>query len=378
MANHYVPKKGKARMIKRPGGYKRPSSSSYVRHPNKPGGTRHANDKDRVRPTMTITKLHNMNQRSIRQMLIKMRLMKDNRTTRFTRCSMCHRVLTGKAGSGKPRCNHRQCFMYRKCIHEGAKIFTDDDRSHPLKTQALIAYGAVVGMKQCITHLCFDVNHKSVERVYNNLHSVMACKVRDIQEGIKFNATKSWVDVEADEVILRKTSVGDNKVQWLSYLGLVKRGCPSSLVLIELEHRVTKKRSPGPGPLRSSEWKKIGQRYVEDQYLILHTDSAKAYNEEFKQLLHTRVVHMKKKVNGQWLLPKYTEDIELTLPDGGTLSVKSGTQFIDGLWRLVKESIRPLGCRFDGKIDDMIRVCQWRYWNQGKCPWKSVDDLMQT
>eukprot|EP00971_Amphidinium_carterae_P268509 5326884-Amphidinium_carterae.2 len=159
---------------------------------------------------------------------------------------------------------------------------------------------------------------------------------------------------------------------------MVKRGCPSTLVLIELEHRVTKKRAPGPGPLRNSEWSKIGERYVADKYLILHTDSAKAYNEVFKSLLHTRVVHMKKKVNGQWLQPRYTETVDMKLPDGGTLTVKSGTQFVDGLWRLVKESIRPMGCDYSGKLDDLVRICQWRYWSQGKCPWQATSDLMNT
>eukprot|EP00971_Amphidinium_carterae_P138800 2750546-Amphidinium_carterae.2 len=85
---------------------------------------------------------------------------------------------------------------------------------------------------------------------------------------------------------------------------------------------------------------------------------------------------MKKKVQGRWVQPKYTEDLVLDLPDGGTLSVKSGTQFVDGLWRLVKEGIRPSGCDFSGKLDDLVRVCQWRYWSQGKCPWKSVSDLL--
>eukprot|EP00971_Amphidinium_carterae_P156336 3099395-Amphidinium_carterae.1 len=79
----------------------------------------------------------------------------------------------------------------------------EDERAHSLTTQALLAYSAVVGMKQCAAHLCFDVNHKSVERVYGSLHHEIASKVRLLQQDIVvFNTNTTWVDVEADEVIV--------------------------------------------------------------------------------------------------------------------------------------------------------------------------------
>eukprot|EP00971_Amphidinium_carterae_P193293 3835895-Amphidinium_carterae.3 len=124
------------------------------------------------------------------------------------------------------------------------------------------------------------------------------------QYDVRLNDAGGWVDVEADEFTLRKTMV-DGRMVWLSYLGLARRGFPSTLVILQLlESRVTKKRAPGPGPLRKAEWTKVGAKYVDGQRLILHTDSAKAYNEPFAEMKHTRVVHMPKNVDGQWVRPR--------------------------------------------------------------------------
>eukprot|EP00971_Amphidinium_carterae_P268508 5326884-Amphidinium_carterae.1 len=151
-----------------------------------------------------------MSTSALRQKLIKMKLMSNPRTSRYIRCTVCHRVLNGSGGVKNPRCNNRNCYLYRKCVNNYLNIFAAGERAHPLTSQALIAYCAIVGMKQGIAHLCFDLNHKSIERIYGNLYNVMANKVRGIQDTIVFNDTNQWVDVEADEVILRKTSVGES------------------------------------------------------------------------------------------------------------------------------------------------------------------------
>eukprot|EP00971_Amphidinium_carterae_P260900 5175913-Amphidinium_carterae.1 len=62
-----------------------------------------------------------------------------------------------------------------------------------------------------------------------------------------------------------------------------------------MRDRQTISRAPGPGPLRKEEWLEVGRPILEDKRIILHTDSAKAYSIAFKQMRHTRVVHMKKK-----------------------------------------------------------------------------------
>eukprot|EP00971_Amphidinium_carterae_P158709 3146440-Amphidinium_carterae.1 len=150
--NNYVVKKGKARIIKRPVGYKRPSTSSYVRPSDKPRQTRHSNAKDRVRPTMTIPELLYMPTSTLKKKLMRMKLVHHK----------------------NKRCLSRQCFCSRN-VRNGPTIFAEDVQAHTLTTRALIAYSAIVGMK---SHLCFDVNHKSVERVYQNLYSMLASKVR--------------------------------------------------------------------------------------------------------------------------------------------------------------------------------------------------------
>eukprot|EP00971_Amphidinium_carterae_P054787 1079083-Amphidinium_carterae.1 len=78
------------------------------------------------------------------------------------------------------------------------------------------------------------------------------------------------------------------KAMWVSYLGLVRRRS-QSLIMLRLEDRITKKRSPGPGPLRSTEWIKVAKHLVDNKRIILRTDGAKAYMADFEQFRHTKV-----------------------------------------------------------------------------------------
>ena len=72
--------------------------------------------------------------------------------------------------------------------------------------------------------------------------------------------------------------------------------------------------------------------------MILHTDGAKAYRLRVEGMKRDRVVHGKKKINGRWVNPKYVEPATHTLPDGSTLRVMKGTQFIDGAWKHLRHS----------------------------------------
>eukprot|EP00971_Amphidinium_carterae_P270289 5362911-Amphidinium_carterae.4 len=60
----------------------------------------------------------------------------------------------------------------------------------------------------------------------------------------------------------------------------------------------------------------IGRRLLEGKHIILHTDSAKAYAVASKTMHHTHVVHMKKKVDGKWLDPRYVESLSRDGPSG--------------------------------------------------------------
>eukprot|EP00971_Amphidinium_carterae_P200412 3976981-Amphidinium_carterae.2 len=67
---------------------------------------------------------------------------------------------------------------------------------------------------------------------------------------------------------------GDGMVFWTQYLGVMRRGCPGSLILIKMRERTTIARAPGPGPLRTEEWLEVGRPILEGKKIILHTDSA--------------------------------------------------------------------------------------------------------
>ena len=49
------------------------------------------------------------------------------------------------------------------------------------------------------------------------------------------------------------------------------------MALFRLNPIKTKKRSPGPGPFRSGDWKHIAERMLKNRQIILHTDGARSY-----------------------------------------------------------------------------------------------------
>ena len=56
---------------------------------------------------------------------------------------------------------------------------------------------------------------------------------------------KEWHDVEADEVDL----ADENKVKWNQWAALIERGRLRSLVLLKMQSKLTKLRSPGPASI---------------------------------------------------------------------------------------------------------------------------------
>eukprot|EP00971_Amphidinium_carterae_P135495 2684628-Amphidinium_carterae.1 len=82
-----------------------------------------------------------------------------------------------------------------------------------------------------------------------------------------------------------------------------------------MECRKTKARAPGPGPIRKTEWAQIAERAFQPlvRPIVMHTDSAKAYQLKLKNVHHTKVVHQKKKVNGVWIKPYFTKRVKLTI-----------------------------------------------------------------
>eukprot|EP00971_Amphidinium_carterae_P336985 6473608-Amphidinium_carterae.2 len=95
---------------------------------------------------------------------------------------------------------------------------------------------------------------------------------------------------------LRQTCASDDDaVEHLQYIGLMERVRPETLLLIHLPVHKTRPRSPGPGPSRKADWKSIALQYVEGRHIILHSDSAKAYDMPFEDVVRDRVVNQPKR-----------------------------------------------------------------------------------
>ena len=262
-------------------------------------------------------------------------------------CPTCAHGVLGKAEYRKDRdqwihrCNSKGC-QARIRVEDHHPIFFSASGSSKtsLGLQAAILYCSVSGVPRNAAHLILDVDHKAVERIYTNRELAMAQHVRMKESKICYGCKNGsdWKDVEADEVDIGKGEVEGqpNKVEWEQWGGLVERGRPESLRLYKLKPALTKKRAPGPGPIRKKDWKPIAQKILANKKVILHTDGARAYKLKLDQVIHCNVVHKKKRVtvNGKtaWQKPHYTKVYNIKLPSGKDLKVKSGTQIIDRFW----------------------------------------------
>eukprot|EP00971_Amphidinium_carterae_P287961 5716322-Amphidinium_carterae.1 len=134
--------------------------------------------------------------------------------------------------------------------------------------------------------------HTGVEHLHKILWAHLWQHVMTVQESMTLGGRRVWTEVEVDECAFAKhrASKGD-AVEWLQYIGLMERGRSETLLLIQFPVRKTRPRSPGPGPLRKTDWKPIAQRYLEGRHIILHSDSAKAYDMPFEDVVKDRVVH---------------------------------------------------------------------------------------
>ena len=167
------------------------------------------------------------------------------------------------------------------------------------------------------------------------------------------------------QVTLAKKNGPNDKLQWSSYLGIIARGRPESLVLIRLPVKTTTKKAPGPGPLRLGTWRPIADKYLKDSHTIMHTDAARAYMAPIAGVVHTHVIHQKKKVDGKWVKPHYTRKMRVRLPTGHEVQRIAGTQTIDGLWTTLRKESRKHQGNFD-LLDQMVRVTQWMIWNRNR------------
>eukprot|EP00971_Amphidinium_carterae_P156536 3103081-Amphidinium_carterae.2 len=165
----YTPKKGRARLLRRPAERKtsrvikvKGKPACYVRRPASSMSSRHAREMDRVTPTLTWGKLQGMRVRSVWSMLRDMGLVDDGRGQRWSKCIMCGANLAGN------RCLARACIMrfHRQTNGRKKSIFVANANAVDLKTQVMIGLNCVLGVQQNHCHMQLGCNHKAVERVY--------------------------------------------------------------------------------------------------------------------------------------------------------------------------------------------------------------------
>jgi hypothetical protein len=158
-----------------------------------------------------------------------------------------------------------------------------------------------------------------------------------------------------------------------NWWGAIQRGIRKTLVLEELPARTTLLRAPGPGPITKVDWKRIGNKWFKNRRVIVHTDSAKAYLTKITGTRHDYIVHSKKKLsNGLWSKRAFAENARHVLPNRKRLWVRSGTQHIDGFWRVLRRSVKFTTRAVNRLLRIKVRAAQWRFVHGGQDLWKAI------
>lgn len=132
----------------------------------------------------------------------------------------------------------------------------------------------------------------------------------------------------------------------------------------------SKKRGPGPGPIRKRDWAPIAKRKLQDRQVVLHTDGARAYKIKVPGVIHYNLVHQKRRATHGakvfWQNPNFTKVVEHALPDGRTLHNQARTQVLDRFWAHLRSHLRFHGHRVGSKaLARRIKSIQWTYWFRG-------------
>ena len=318
-----VPKRGKARS-----NMKRPAAAAFSPMKSKPipyvrfGGVKKNFHKDRVKFGVSVHSLIAMTPRQLIRKLTKDGLLPS---WQGSTCPHCGGGSLGKLHFFKDkqvwvhRCTKKRC-MKRVQPHDFHAIFYHGSGNSytPLGHQVATLRCALAGVPITSVPTILDMDHKSVNHIYQNLECVRARHVQMKQKTIDYGALHKWNDVEADEVDLGKELLEDKKtVKWEQWGGIVERGQPHTLALFRLHPKMTKARAPGPGPIQKSDWTPIATRFLKNKQVILHTDGARTYKLHVPGVLRDNVVHKKKRVLVQgkytWVKPHYTKVTSHTL-----------------------------------------------------------------
>ena len=271
-----VPKKGKARSLRRPSCSTSRSTSNkgvkYIQHNDKP--------EKKTKGDVNMMFFMTASQKQIIE-----KLKHTGWLSIIKKCPSCQSSLANhrhrRHGCWQARCPTKKCGkrISWTCHHP---------RNLPLGQQAAIYLGILLGCNQFAMAIQLGVT-KSTIQIFAERPKVLVAKfVAEQQSKIKYGVDgDDWQEVEVAEVILGKEKVGKDKYKWSNFIGMIRRGSPSSLWLSRLPDRTTSFKAPGPGPIRSNDWVPIAKQMVADKGVILHGDSAKAYMKPFARMTHT-------------------------------------------------------------------------------------------
>ena len=273
----YNPKKGLPRLAKRPRGsptLRRPCSK-YTRHRSERGAVG-AGRKDRMAYTHNLKKFYSDkgDKHVLRTMIA------DGMIVNTRCCPKCGRRRSGRGTELHPstRCFSRSC-RHRFIGWKPHPVLSFHGNAFSWADQAALLTMILQDVPNHLIHSLGGFQHTVIEQWKAKFRSHIRKFVDEHQNQIKFHIPGEWVDVEADEVTLGKRALTSSGriVKWIQYIGLMRRGSPETLVLLQLPPRRTTSKAPGPGPLLKSVWSPIAEKFLRGQQVILHTDSAKAY-----------------------------------------------------------------------------------------------------
>ncbi|CAK0908582.1 unnamed protein product [Prorocentrum cordatum] len=170
----------------------------------------------------------------------------------------------------------------------------------------------------------------------------------------------------------------DKPVIWEQWGGMVQRGDQKSLVLFKLDPAKTKRRAPGPGPIRKRDWKPLAYKWVHKRNIILHTDGARSYKLKLEGVKHDWVVHAKKRVmvTGKWITHHDVPD-DSKPNKTKRVWVKAGTQIIDRIWGELRKHLGNKKTVNTKALTNKIRSYQWLYWHRGEDLWLATGKMLE-
>lgn len=314
-------------------------------------------------------------------------------------CPACgHGSLTGltkdRMRGWVQRCRSRRChkFILPHAFHP---IFNVPwGKNHiSLNSQAQILFCLVSGVEASKAHILTGSSHKAVDNLLMRWLGTVSAFVEHEQSKIRLGGADEWTECEADEVTIRgKKDQSGKKVTWHQYCGILRRGDRRSLILHRMHSRTTSVKIHGkgmgsrvsPGPITKVEWKKIANRYLKNQKVLLHTDGARAYRfEKIAGVITDFVKHKRPRpvYSALWChsLPRDQKKAHALAKHKGEVDkvwVKKGTQIIDCVWKLLRKNGVPQNVKADASpIDRRVREWQWRHWNAEVDKWAALGPI---